>query len=67
LNDSAFITTQKIRRELRLKTPILALTANVIAGVTEKCFAAGMNDYISKPFEAEILIQKISNNRILYH
>jgi len=59
--------TKKIRNGMNLKIPVLALTANVIAGVPEKCFAAGMNDYISKPFEPETLIKKISNNLGMIH
>ncbi|NJN25912.1 MAG: PAS domain S-box protein [Cyclobacteriaceae bacterium] len=40
-------------------TPIIALTANAIKGDEDKCIAAGMNDYISKPFQPETLKNKI--------
>ena len=48
-----------IRQEMNLKVPIIALTANVLKGVIAACKDAGMNDYISKPFEPEILFHKI--------
>lgn len=43
-------------------TPIIALTANAIKGDDQKCVDAGMNDYISKPFQPETLKNKIISN-----
>lgn len=47
--------TRMIRKELKINTPVLALTANVNKGVSESCIEAGMQGYISKPFEEEEL------------
>jgi CheY-like chemotaxis protein len=43
----------------RSKTPIIAMTANVLKEEVEACFNAGMDDFIGKPFDTEVLIQKI--------
>jgi signal transduction histidine kinase/DNA-binding response OmpR family regulator len=49
-----FIATRKLReREVAKKleaTRVVALTANALAGDREACLAAGMNEYLAKPF-----------------
>jgi PAS domain S-box-containing protein len=46
----------KTLRQKGLKTSIIALTAYAMKGDDEKCFAAGCNEYISKPIEHEKLL-----------
>ncbi|MDX8337813.1 response regulator [Draconibacterium sp. IB214405] len=39
--------------------PIIAITANTLDNDRERCFKVGMNEYLSKPFTAIQLIEKI--------
>ena len=60
-----FAATSEIRRHERARgrerqLPIIAITANALQGDRESCLAAGMDDYLSKPFTQQALGQTLS-------
>jgi signal transduction histidine kinase/CheY-like chemotaxis protein len=53
-------------REIRMKeegtgrhTPVIAMTAHAVKGDRERCLAAGMDEYVSKPLEPSRLMETI--------
>ena len=60
-----FEATGRIRDE-RLggpHIPIVAMTAHAMTGDRERCLAAGMDDYITKPVRAAALIELVERYR----
>ncbi len=57
-----FEATAEIHRQLGQQgsPPIIAMTANAMEGDRERCLAAGMDDYISKPVRREDLCRTVS-------
>ncbi len=51
-----FEASREIRRLPLPQPTIVAVTANALVGERERCLNAGMDDYLSKPFQAEQLV-----------
>ena len=50
----------EIRKNKRLDhMPIVAMTADVLGGVKEKCLAVGMNDFIAKPINPSLVFEMV--------
>lgn len=56
---NGYEAAQEIRK--RSQVPIVAMTADVVSGVREKCEQSGIHHYISKPFDPDRFIQTIKD------
>lgn len=60
LREYEFTMAAKYRGTVAYKhTPIIAVTANALVGDREKCFDAGMSDYLSKPITKKSVVNII--------
>lgn len=62
---SGFEATREIRavsagKDVAQRIPIVAMTANAMAGDKERCLASGMDDYLAKPIDREQLAEVLS-------
>jgi CheY-like chemotaxis protein len=61
----SYETAQYIRKHLQTNVPIIAMASSDMEGEDQKCFEAGMNAYITAPFDPEVFKNII--NDVLFH
>ena len=58
-NMDGLTAMKEIRSVLKLSVPVIALTANALEGEMENCMLAGMQGYLSKPYDHRTLYEEI--------
>jgi signal transduction histidine kinase/CheY-like chemotaxis protein len=59
---NGYEATEHIRKNMKYpisEVPIVAMTAHALENVAETCFKSGMNDYVSKPIDIDLLVSKM--------
>lgn len=64
---SGLEATSIIRKSLLVQPQIIAITANALDKDRVECLKAGMDNYISKPFKLEVLMEVLSKSSLLIH
>ena len=54
-----YAASRRIRDEMKLPVPILAMTAGVLPSDRDRCLEAGMDDFVTKPFQVDTLVETI--------
>ncbi|MES2018738.1 MAG: CHASE domain-containing protein [Pseudomonadota bacterium] len=55
-------TTRRLRGELKLTMPVIAMSAGVLLSEREQCIAAGMDDFMAKPLDAALMLALIKRH-----
>jgi two-component system, sensor histidine kinase and response regulator len=55
---------RELEEGIATHTPIVAMTAHAMAGDRERCLAAGMDDYVSKPLRKEDLLRAVEGAKV---
>jgi len=59
-----YTASRFIRDELKLPIPILAMTAGVLSSDRDRCIEAGMDDFVTKPFQVDTLVRVILDHYV---